>query len=136
RALLARLRGPGPGRRLPAQPGAAAELDAAARRALRLSERHPGGDRRQRQLQPRSEEHTSELQSPCNLVCRLLLEKKKIKKIRIYLRYTNTTESTENALRERFAVSEREQARRREHEPVLHGFFPSRYWMSRALSAI
>src|SRR5256885_12376716 len=26
----------------------------------------------------RSEEHTSELQSPCNLVCRLLLEKKKI----------------------------------------------------------
>src|ERR1039457_2417423 len=28
---------------------------------------------------PRSEEHTSELQSPCNLVCRLLLEKKKKK---------------------------------------------------------
>src|SRR2546426_7842976 len=27
--------------------------------------------------QHRSEEHTSELQSPCNLVCRLLLEKKK-----------------------------------------------------------
>src|SRR2546426_7016463 len=26
----------------------------------------------------RSEEHTSELQSPCNIVCRLLLEKKKI----------------------------------------------------------
>src|SRR5256885_5094677 len=26
-------------------------------------------------LMPRSEEHTSELQSPCNLVCRLLLEK-------------------------------------------------------------
>src|SRR5256885_12524843 len=31
---------------------------------------------RQRE-QHRSEEHTSELQSPCNLVCRLLLEKKK-----------------------------------------------------------
>src|SRR2546426_6277100 len=31
----------------------------------------------------RSEEHTSELQSPCNLVCRLLLEKKK-KKHHIY----------------------------------------------------
>src|SRR2546426_7869271 len=31
------------------------------------------GARRRR----RSEEHTSELQSPCNLVCRLLLEKKK-----------------------------------------------------------
>src|SRR6266850_937546 len=28
---------------------------------------------------PRSEEHTSELQSPCKLVCRLLLEKKKKK---------------------------------------------------------
>src|SRR5688500_1136860 len=28
-------------------------------------------------LRDRSEEHTSELQSPCNLVCRLLLEKKK-----------------------------------------------------------
>src|SRR2546426_7203544 len=28
----------------------------------------------------RSEEHTSELQSPCNLVCRLLLEKKKKRK--------------------------------------------------------
>src|SRR2546426_3549182 len=28
-------------------------------------------------LVDRSEEHTSELQSPCNLVCRLLLEKKK-----------------------------------------------------------
>src|SRR5256885_4023287 len=27
-------------------------------------------------LEARSEEHTSELQSPCNLVCRLLLEKK------------------------------------------------------------
>src|SRR5256885_11628453 len=30
-----------------------------------------------RQAIERSEEHTSELQSPCNLVCRLLLEKKK-----------------------------------------------------------
>src|SRR2546426_2500668 len=30
----------------------------------------------------RSEEHTSELQSPCNLVCRLLLEKKKNKIIK------------------------------------------------------
>src|SRR2546426_5704451 len=31
----------------------------------------------------RSEEHTSELQSPCNLVCRLLLEKKKKKTQRL-----------------------------------------------------
>src|SRR2546429_6779184 len=33
--------------------------------------------RRQHQSQPRSEEHTSELQSRLHLVCRLLLEKKK-----------------------------------------------------------
>src|SRR5256885_9884848 len=33
--------------------------------------------RRRRPSASRSEEHTSELQSPCNLVCRLLLEKKK-----------------------------------------------------------
>src|SRR3989454_7763897 len=32
-----------------------------------------------RSIVGRSEEHTSELQSPCNLVCRLLLEKKKKK---------------------------------------------------------
>src|SRR5205807_7421886 len=32
---------------------------------------------RRSEFDPRSEEHTSELQSPCNLVCRLLLEKKK-----------------------------------------------------------
>src|SRR2546426_2468150 len=31
----------------------------------------------------RSEEHTSELQSPCNLVCRLLLEKKKKTKAKL-----------------------------------------------------
>src|SRR2546426_1247028 len=34
----------------------------------------PSSTKRERR---RSEEHTSELQSPCNLVCRLLLEKKK-----------------------------------------------------------
>src|SRR6266566_1141308 len=40
--------------------------------------------RRGRARRPcRSEEHTSELQSPCNLVCRLLLEKKKIKANRL-----------------------------------------------------
>ena len=33
-------------------------------------------------ISARSEEHTSELQSPCNLVCRLLLEKKKKIKIK------------------------------------------------------
>src|SRR5256885_4450332 len=33
--------------------------------------------RTRKRRRDRSEEHTSELQSPCNLVCRLLLEKKK-----------------------------------------------------------
>src|SRR5256885_10402891 len=37
------------------------------------------GENSQRRRINRSEEHTSELQSPCNLVCRLLLEKKTIK---------------------------------------------------------
>src|SRR2546426_3781975 len=37
----------------------------------------PEGLRSRGRQVPRSEEHTSELQSPCNLVCRLLLEKKK-----------------------------------------------------------
>src|SRR5260370_9659341 len=49
-------------------------IGAHARRA------HPADRRRRRQgtrLRPRSEEHTSELQSHLNLVCRLLLEKKK-----------------------------------------------------------
>src|SRR5256885_7383253 len=41
----------------------------------------------------RSEEHTSELQSPCNLVCRLLLEKKK-KKIPISASYTSADYAT------------------------------------------
>src|SRR2546426_3081446 len=35
-----------------------------------------------RPARTRSEEHTSELQSPCNLVCRLLLEKKKRRRVR------------------------------------------------------
>src|SRR2546426_5973832 len=42
----------------------------------------------------RSEEHTSELQSPCNLVCRLLLEKKK-KKDRRNVRVIETSSSRE-----------------------------------------
>src|SRR5256885_12822951 len=39
-----------------------------------------------RRVSVRSEEHRSELQSPCNLVCRLLLEKKKDKRLRSHLR--------------------------------------------------
>src|SRR5256885_2744670 len=43
----------------------------------------------EREVAARSEEHTSELQSPCNLVCRLLLEKKKKKEhITRYVRIT------------------------------------------------
>src|SRR5256885_3871894 len=41
----------------------------------------------------RSEEHTSELQSPCNLVCRLLLEKKKKRPI-VCNSYYNTPRTT------------------------------------------
>src|SRR5256885_12197726 len=43
-------------------------------------ERDRNRDAGARACEVRSEEHTSELQSPCNLVCRLLLEKKKKKK--------------------------------------------------------
>src|SRR5256885_9621097 len=45
----------------------------------------------------RSEEHTSELQSPCNLVCRLLLEKKKK---HYYLRRTDSYASYDNSVHE------------------------------------
>src|SRR5256885_8060885 len=50
-------------------------------RALRtgLRAQLPGRDLDVLLADGRSEEHTSELQSPCNLVCRLLLEKKKKK---------------------------------------------------------
>src|SRR5436190_8133096 len=71
---------PGDGaRRVPgaAGPGAGVDLDqeggaAPARRARGLARHHL--------LDPRSEEHTSELQSHSDLVCRLLLEKKKKQK--------------------------------------------------------
>src|SRR2546426_4328303 len=42
----------------------------------RYREGPPASAARSRAPTSRSEEHTSELQSPCNLVCRLLLEKK------------------------------------------------------------
>src|SRR5256885_12981706 len=45
--------------------------------ATRLSAKPASLSEPSRTCRPRSEEHTSELQSPCNLVCRLLLEKKK-----------------------------------------------------------
>src|SRR2546427_2712051 len=46
-------------------------------RGGRLHQGHEHGRGGQRGHEPRSEEHTSELQSQSNLVCRLLLEKKK-----------------------------------------------------------
>src|SRR5256885_10358220 len=53
----------------PGSPRRARRTRYAGRRQEAADRRRPGS---------RSEEHTSELQSPCNLVCRLLLEKKKI----------------------------------------------------------
>src|SRR5256885_9798522 len=52
---------------------------------------HPFGD-------GRSEEHTSELQSPCNLVCRLLLEKKNKKHNCTYARALGTMLSAPDLL--------------------------------------
>src|SRR2546426_9197643 len=81
---------------LPISPGPppAHELERDPRsRALRH-----GGDcvphpRRASLRHRRSEEHTSELQSPCNLVCRLLLEKKKT------LRHVKELRDTEPLMR-------------------------------------
>src|SRR5688500_19789566 len=59
-----------------------AEGDGADEGLRRNWERHLGEDRVRAiavDKSGRSEEHTSELQSPCNLVCRLLLEKKNTK---------------------------------------------------------
>src|SRR5688572_31408936 len=53
---------------------------AVPRRSTNLSSRPRKARQRPRRDQPRSEEHTSELQSQSNLVCRLLLEKKKKQK--------------------------------------------------------
>src|SRR3989454_5969278 len=70
-----------------------------------------GAPRRVQHLQEpfdrRSEEHTSELQSPCNLVCRLLLEKKK-----------NTNKQPALPLRER---DPKKQARPAARRPAKQG---------------
>src|SRR5256885_13098493 len=73
--------GPRPDLRFPAGRGGR-EDPTLARGSRRRSGRglHPRRVRRARPIRIqhlRSEEHTSELQSPCNLVCRLLLEKQK-----------------------------------------------------------
>src|SRR5688572_31194372 len=53
----------------------------------------------------RSEEHTSELQSQSNLVCRLLLEKKKIQKIVAETALRNTSSSCRQLLNARASAS-------------------------------
>src|SRR5256885_10602236 len=59
-----------------------------------------GGDLARVLEDARSEEHTSELQSPCNLVCRLLLEKKK--KTTIFMRpHLGTSGPYESSARDR-----------------------------------
>src|SRR2546422_6637295 len=78
-----------PGRPVHAEPGRVPGVlrdradDAGERRLLRATdpgegEPHPG----RLEARGRSEEHTSELQSRLHLVCRLLLEKKKKKRVR------------------------------------------------------
>src|SRR5256885_11099595 len=54
-------------------PSCGATVKATGEEVLRINLLQPGPEPQA----GRSEEHTSELQSPCNLVCRLLLEKKK-----------------------------------------------------------
>src|SRR5256885_12726782 len=59
-----------------ARPGACSAAGPGVARRHRRAALHAIGGQ---PVHDRSEEHTSELQSPCNLVCRLLLEKKKKK---------------------------------------------------------
>src|SRR2546426_5732639 len=74
--------------RHPAEDPGRAEYAMRARRSARVEQIHrvpvPAAEIVPHDLDAglgeRSEEHTSELQSPCNLVCRLLLEKKKKKR--------------------------------------------------------
>src|SRR5256885_10634496 len=63
--------------RSPAQTSPARAVDPAApARSARRAPAPPAAQHAPPAQRWRSEEHTSELQSPCNLVCRLLLEKK------------------------------------------------------------
>src|SRR5690348_18117858 len=64
------------------------------RRCFLLLQQKKRSAKDQRRARPRSEEHTSELQSPVHLVCRLLLEKKKKKNI--VDKYTNPNTHKDN----------------------------------------
>src|SRR2546430_6687764 len=73
-----------------------------------FDQRHAALERKRQELRdfgaaqrPRSEEHTSELQSQSNLVCRLLLEKKKKNTIYYHLRITYYLQHASTAHRSR-----------------------------------
>src|SRR5205807_7029189 len=66
-------------------------------------------------MNSRSEEHTSELQSPCNLVCRLLLEKKKKENERGKRRRSHQEHNPEA----RGAILEQDHAQD-QHQPQAH----------------
>src|SRR5260221_8870466 len=77
-----------------------------SRSLRRLLRQHPGLPRHGRGDAGRSEEHTSELQSHSDLVCRLLLEKKKMTNttrlgrfVRIRLLFQNSTKTTQTHAR-------------------------------------
>src|SRR2546426_12495523 len=80
------------------RPGAPRTVtDAAVERVVRLTLETTPQDATHwstRAMAKRSEEHTSELQSPCNLVCRLLLEKKK-KQIKEFFTTTQAARGTQ-----------------------------------------
>src|SRR2546430_13278530 len=69
------------------QPGNHDGDDETDARALGQPERRAPVKDRHQQRERRSEEHTSELQSQSNLVCRLLLEKKKKKNLKQHPQY-------------------------------------------------
>src|SRR6266566_1717743 len=87
-------------------------LDPRVPPTLREGEHIPRSSTRSRQTPPcltvraeawRSEEHTSELQSPCNLVCRLLLEKKNDQ----YIEFRPPTSGGRDDGRDRYACLRR-----------------------------
>src|SRR5256885_624536 len=71
------------------------ERDEQHQEVARGRHRHAAEECREDQEVVRSEEHTSELQSPCNLVCRLLLEKKKTRTLAFCFFFFNDTPPTE-----------------------------------------
>src|SRR5258708_31721055 len=75
------------------EPAKVVDLMAALEASLARAGKGEGGDQAARPSKARSEEHTSELQSPDHLVCRLLLEKKKKKENTSRLR-TNAAENS------------------------------------------